>query len=138
MGKFVWYQWAQLVNIFASIYVILAGFWGCFFPKFFWDFVRGSEFTQEMAAVVGRTCTDDMPCGIIPSPKDAVFVNIIVKMPILQVFSIFFGLTHLVIELVPPIKKTAIYRSLPLKAVTLTLQAFLAGLYYETSPSTSR
>ena len=72
-----------------------------------------------------------MPRACRPSSKDATFVNIIVKMPILQVLSISFGVTHLVIELVPPIQKTAIYRSLPLKAVTLTLQAFLAGLYYE-------
>ena len=44
-----------------------------------------------------------------------------------------FGVAHLVIELVPSIQKTSIYRSLTLKAVTLTLQAFIAGLYYEVS-----
>jgi hypothetical protein len=128
MGKLLWHQWAQFVNIFASVYVVWAGFWGCLFPKFFWDFVRGSLLTKEMAK---RACTDANPCGIVPSPQDAVFVNIIVKAPVIQVLAMVFGVTHLVIELVPVVQKTAIHRSLLLKVVTLLVQTFLAVLFYQ-------
>jgi hypothetical protein len=131
MGNFIWHQWAQFVNIFASVYVVWAGFWGCFFRKFFWDFVRGTNFTKDMATAAGRTCTDDTPCGIVPSPQDAFFVNIIVNAPVIQILAILFGVTHLVIELVPQVQKTAIYRSLPLKVVTLLLQTFLSVLFYQ-------
>jgi hypothetical protein len=133
MGKFIWHQWAQFVSIFASVYVVWAGFWGCLFPKFFWDFVRGSNFTKDMATAVGRNCTDANPCGIVPAPGDALFVNIIVKAPVVQILAIIFGVTHLVIELVPYVQKMSIYRSLPLKVVTLVLQAFLSCLFYQGS-----
>jgi len=131
MGKFIWHQWAQFVNIFASVYVLWAGIWGCFFAKFFWDFVRGTNFTKDMATAAGRTCTDATPCGIVPAPGDAFFISIIVKAPIVQILAIVFAVTHLTIELVPFVQKTAIYRSLPLKVVTLLLQAFLAVLFYQ-------
>lgn len=131
MGKFIWHEWAQFVNIFASVYVVWAGFWGCLFPKFFWDFVRGSNFTKDMAAAAGRVCADATPCGIVPSPQDAVFINVIVKAPVIQILAMIFGVTHLVIELVPLVQKTAIYRSLPLKVVTLLLQTFFAVLFYQ-------
>ncbi len=94
MGKFIWHQWARFVNIFASVcaflspessvavlradslrprplclrlpaVVVWAGFWGCLFPKFFWDFVRGSNLTKDIAATIGQTCTDLTPCGIV-------------------------------------------------------------------------
>jgi hypothetical protein len=66
-----------------------------------------------------------------PSPQDAFFVNIIVNAPVIQILAILFGVTHLVIELVPQVQKTAIYRSLPLKVVTLLLQTFLSVLFYQ-------
>jgi len=131
MGKFIWHQWARFVNIFASVFVVWAGFWGCLYPKFFWDFVRGSLLTADVAKSLGQTCTDLTPCGIVPSPQDAIFVNVIVKAPIVQVFAMVFGVTHLVIELVPYVQKTSIYRSFLLKVVTLLLQAFLSCLFYQ-------
>ena len=50
------------------------------------------------------------------------------------------SVTHLVIELVPLVQKTAIYRSLPIKVVTLLLHAFFAILLYEVriKPNTVR
>jgi len=94
MGKFIWHQWARFVNIFASVcaflstvsfvavlcadslrppplclcllaVVVWAGFWGCLYPKFFWDFVRGSLLTADVAKSLGQTCTDLTPCGIV-------------------------------------------------------------------------
>ena len=58
-------------------------------------------------------------------------MNVIVKAPVVQVLAMVFAVTHLVIELVPYVQKTSIYRSLPLKVVTLLLQAFLSCLFYQ-------
>ena len=66
-----------------------------------------------------------------PSPQDAFFINVIVKAPVIQVLAMVFGVTHLVIELVPYVQKTSIYRSFPLKVVTLLLQTFLSCLFYQ-------
>jgi hypothetical protein len=131
MGKFIWHEWARFVNIFASVYVIWAGFWGCLFPKFFWDFVRGTNLTSDAAKLLGQVCADATPCGIVPAPGDAFFVNVIVKAPVIQILAIVFGVTHLSIELLPPVQKTSIYRSFPLKVVTLLIQTFLACLFYQ-------
>lgn len=93
MGKFIWHEWARFVNIFASVCaflslpgpissvavltpsrplvppkpvdVVWAGIWGCLFPKFFWDFVRGTLLTADAAKALGRDCTDSNPCGIV-------------------------------------------------------------------------
>jgi hypothetical protein len=131
MGKFIWHQWAQFVNIFASVYVVWAGFWGCLFPKFFWDFVRGSLLVKDTSESPAYLCTDLTPCGIVPAPQDAFFVNVIVKAPVVQILAIIFGVTHLAIELLPFVQKMSIYRSFPLKVVTLLLQTFLACLFYQ-------
>lgn len=131
MGKFIWHQWAQFVNIFASVFVIWAGIWGALFPKFFWDFVRGTLLTSDIAKSINYTCTDDTPCGIVPAPGDAIFVNVIVKAPVVQILTIIFGVTHLAIELVPFVQKMSIYRSFPLKVITLLLQTFLSCLFYQ-------
>ena len=58
-------------------------------------------------------------------------MNVIVKAPVIQILAIVFAVTHLCIELLPPVQKTSIYRSLPLKVVTLLLQTFLACLFYQ-------
>jgi len=129
MGVFIWHQWAQFVGIFASVYTLWAGMWGIFFPKFFWDFVNGG-FQPGPNNALGP-CTDANPCGIIPAPQDQIFINLIVKMPIIQIFAMIFSVTHLVLECVPQVAKTSLYRSLPLRIVTYYLQAFLAILFYQ-------
>jgi len=131
MGKFIWHEWARFVNIFASVYVVWAGIWGCFFAKFFWDFVHGTDLTKDEAATFNQTCTDATPCGIVPAPQDAFFIDIIVKAPVVQILAIVFGVTHLSIELIPYIQKLSIYRSFPLKVVTLLLQTILSVLFYQ-------
>ena len=128
MGVFIWHEWARYVNIFASVYSIWAGFWRIFFPKFFWDFVNGTNVTVRAD---GLPCFDDTPCGILPAPQDQIFIAIIVNAPIVQILSIIFGITHLTIELTPAIKKLGIYRSFPLKIVTLLIQTFLTCLFYQ-------
>ena len=58
-------------------------------------------------------------------------MNVIVKAPVVQILTIIFGVTHLAIELVPFVQKMSIYRSFPLKVVTLLLQTFLSCLFYQ-------
>ena len=58
-------------------------------------------------------------------------MNVIVKAPVIQILAIVFGVTHLSIELLPPVQKTSTYRSFSLKVVTLLLQTLLACLFYQ-------
>jgi len=129
MGKFIWHQWAQFVAIFAAVYTLWAGIWGILFPKFFWDFVNGS-FQPGPTNALGP-CTDANPCGIIPAPQDQIFINLIVKAPVVQILAMLLSIFHLILECVPQVAKTPIYRSFPLRIVTLHLQAFLAILFYQ-------
>lgn len=130
MGIFLWHQWAQYVGIFASVYTVWAGIWGIFFRKFFWDFVNGTLMPGP-TNVDGRPCFDDNPCGIVPAKSDAIFITLIVKAPIIQIIAIIFGITHLIIELAPQVRKLAIYRSWAIRIVTYTLQTFFAVLFYQ-------
>jgi vacuolar-type H+-ATPase subunit I/STV1 len=131
MGAFIWHQWAQYVAIFASVYTVWAASWGLFYRKFFWDFVNGTNMPGPNNFNNGRKCFDDNPCGIVPAPQDAIFVDIIVRIPIVQIITLIFGMTHLMLELVPQIRQTAAYRSFVLRSVTYTLQAFFAVLFYQ-------
>jgi vacuolar-type H+-ATPase subunit I/STV1 len=131
MGVFIWHQWAQVVRIFASVCTIWGGLWGIFFRKFFWDFVNGTLMPGPNNAINGRKCFDDNPCGIVPAKQDAIFISLIVKAPVIQLFAILFGVTHLVIELLPVIRRMSIYRSFALRIVTYSLQTFLSVLIYQ-------
>jgi len=131
MGIFIWHEWAQYVAIFASIYTVWAGIWGIFFRKFFWDFVNGTLMPGPNNAINGRPCFDDNPCGIVPAKSDSIFITLIVTAPVIQIIAILFGCTHLCLELIPQIRKLAIYRSWALRIVTYTLQTFFAVLFYQ-------
>jgi len=117
MGNLVWHEYARLISITATVYTVWAGFWGLMYRKFFWDFVGG-------------TLRD--PGGLQPAPSAAAFIAVIVKVPLIQSFSILLGLGVLAIEYpIPQIKSTTIYRSLVLRVVLLIFQAFLAILFYQ-------
>lgn len=67
-----------------------------------------------------------------PSPKAAIFITLIVKIPIIQILSMMLGLFILAIELpLPAIKQFSIYRSLMVRVVLLLFQVFLAILFYQ-------
>ena len=67
-----------------------------------------------------------------PSPKVAVFIAIIVKVPIIQTLTMILATIILCIELpLPLIKTLSLYRSLVLRIVLLTFQACLALLFYQ-------
>jgi len=117
MGNLIWHQYSRLVSITASVYAVWSGFFGLVYRKFFWDFVGG-------------TLRD--PGGMQASPNAAIFITLIVKAPIIQIFTMLSGLFLIALEFpLPALKGFAIHRSLVLRIVALLLQAFLAILYYQ-------
>jgi len=117
MGNLIWHEYARYIAVTASCYAVWSAFFGLFFRKFFWDFVGG----------IIRD-----PGGIQPSPGAAVFITLIVKIPVIQMFSIVVGLFLLAVEFpLPPLKPLAIHRSFALKIVTLMFQSFLCMLFYQ-------
>lgn len=66
-----------------------------------------------------------------PAPQDALFITVIVTLPIVQIIALVTGLTYLGLELLPMMKKTALYRSFVFRVIWLTLQTFFAVLFYQ-------
>lgn len=117
MGVFIWHEWARFVAVTACIYSVWAGFWGLIYRKFFWDFVNG---------------TLRNPGGLQPANQDKIFVNIIVKAPIIQIVTIIMALFLLALETgLPPLKNTALYRSWVPRIVMLIILAFFTILFYQ-------
>jgi len=117
MGNLVWHEYSRYISITASVYAVWSGFFGIFYRKFFWDFVGG-------------TLRD--PGGFQPSPNAAVFITLIVKAPVIQIFTILSGLLMIALEFpLPQLKALAIHRSIVLRIVMLLFQTFLAILYYQ-------
>jgi hypothetical protein len=117
MGKFIWHEYARLITIVATCYTIWASLWAFVYRKFFWDFVNG---------------TVRNPGGIQPAPQDAIFITLIVKAPIIPIFSFILGFAIVAFEYpVPWIKGTAIHRSFVVRIVALLVQIVLAFLFYQ-------
>ncbi|KAI0062877.1 hypothetical protein BV25DRAFT_478921 [Artomyces pyxidatus] len=117
MGNLIWHEYARYVSITASLYTVWAGFFALIYRKFFWDFVSG----------IVRN-----PGGLQPAPQDSIFITIIVKAPILPIFSMLLGSTLVALDYPAPfLKGTSIQRSIVLRPVLLILQAFLAILFYQ-------
>jgi len=117
MGNLIWHKYSRLVSITSSVYAIWASLWGCFYRKFFWDFIGG---------------TLQNPGGIQPSPNVASFIAIIVDVPAIQILTMLLAAINLCIELPLPLFKTlSLYRSLSLRVVLLIFQASSAILFYQ-------
>jgi len=130
MGNFIWHMWAQYVAIFACVYTIWAAIWGIMFRKFFWDFVDGT-LTGAPAEFTGLTCDIDLMCGIIPSAAAQPFVKVIVDLPIVQISALVVSLGMLSLEYLPALENLVLYRSFIFKGVMLSVQSFLAVLFYQ-------
>jgi len=117
MGNLVWHEYARLVSITASVYAVWAAAFGLVYRKFFWDFVGG-------------TLRD--PGGLQPSPNAEIFITLIVKFPIIQIFSAVLGLFMIALEFpLPQLRSFAIHRSIVLRVVLLLAQTSLAILHYQ-------
>lgn len=117
MGKLIWHELSRYISLTASVYAVWASFWGFFFRKFFWDFIGG----------ILRS-----PGGLQPSPKFALFINVIVKYPIVQIGTMALGFIIIALEYpIPILKGTAIFRSIALRVVLLIMQAAGTVLFYQ-------
>jgi type VI protein secretion system component VasK len=66
------------------------------------------------------------------APSQMIFINIIIKAPIVQILTMLSGFAILNFELPNPLLKgTAVHRSLVLRLVLLLFQTFLAILFYQ-------
>jgi sulfate adenylyltransferase (ADP) / ATP adenylyltransferase len=69
-----------------------------------------------------------------PAPGAAVFITLIVKNPIIQIFAMLLGFFMIALEFpIPQLKGMAFQRSFALKIVLLLFQAFICVLYYQVS-----
>jgi len=116
MGNFIWHDWARFVAIAGSVYLVWSGYWGIFYRKFFWDFVDG-------------TLRD--PGGLQPGRSAAPFINVIVKVPVLQLLVILNAIGTLTVELAPFVRGTSVWRSWVVRIVMLLSQALLGLFVYQ-------
>ncbi|KIM83403.1 hypothetical protein PILCRDRAFT_97228 [Piloderma croceum F 1598] len=117
MGNLVWHEYSRYVSLTASVYTVWASFWGLFYRKFFWDFIGG---------------TLRNPGGLQPSPNAAIFITLIVKVPVIQIFTMMTAFFMIALEFpMPQLKQTMIHRSIVLRIVMLVLMAFMAILFYQ-------
>jgi len=120
MGRFIWHQWARFVSISASIYLIWAAIWGILYRKFFFDFIDH-----------GYDISGPKPIPI-PNPRYGPILEIIVKIPLIQIFALLMALGTLSFELPAPFMKGTVFqRNFTFKAVFLLIQATLAILFYQ-------
>jgi hypothetical protein len=67
-----------------------------------------------------------------PSPNAAIFITLIVKVPVIQILTMMIALSMVALEFpMPQLKQTMIHRSIVLRIVMLVLQAFMAILFYQ-------
>nr|XP_018260137.1 uncharacterized protein I303_07054 [Kwoniella dejecticola CBS 10117]OBR82295.1 hypothetical protein I303_07054 [Kwoniella dejecticola CBS 10117] len=86
MGKLIWHQWGRLLAITSGVYMLWASFWAFLFRKFFWDMIGGT---------LG-------PAGLIPEKNTQPLVNLVVNIPLLQIFTLLLSIFTLVLELPLP------------------------------------
>ncbi|KAI5478896.1 hypothetical protein MNV49_004530 [Pseudohyphozyma bogoriensis] len=117
MGVFILHEWATLLAMVSGTYAVWAGIWGIMYRKFFWDIVGGT---------LG-------PAGIIPGPNSAIFVKLIVTIPLIQILNIVNGVLTLGLEWpLPFVKGTAVHRSFALRGFFYVWCGFIAMLPYQT------
>jgi hypothetical protein len=117
MGKLIWHEYSRILAITASVYTFWAGFWGLIWRKFFWDFVGG-------------TLRD--PGGLQAPPREAFFITVIVKAPVIQIISILLAGSIIALEFpIPYLRGTKLHRTIALRIPLLLVQAFFAVLFYQ-------
>jgi len=117
MGNLIWHEYARFISITASVYTVWSSFFGFFYRKFFWDFVGG-------------TLRD--PGGLQPPPSAAIFITLIVKVPVIQIIAMAIGFFMVALEFpLPPLKPLGIHRSLVLRIVVLLFQTMFTILFYQ-------
>jgi len=113
-------DWARLVSMTAAMWSLWGAIWGIAYRKFFLDMI-GAELG---------------PAGLIPPKSSALFIAIIVDLPILQVLTILLALAILAIEWpLPFLQKTIVNRSFIIKMTMHFVLGFMSLLIYQTFDS---
>ncbi|WWC65999.1 uncharacterized protein I303_108621 [Kwoniella dejecticola CBS 10117] len=113
MGKLIWHQWGRLLAITSGV----SSFWAFLFRKFFWDMIGGT---------LG-------PAGLIPEKNTQPLVNLVVNIPLLQIFTLLLSIFTLVLELpLPFVVGTAVHRSIILRVVLYFITGFIGVMVYQT------
>lgn len=154
MGKLIWHQYAHYVATTAAVCefmsqlalcawltrgivdAVWAGWWGIFYRKFFWDFTNGifRDPGGIQCAPTPRLCSPFvLTQSARPANNVAIFISVIVKAPVVQIFSMLQGFIVLALELgLPPmLKDMAIGRSLVLRMVLLIFLCLINSVYYQ-------
>src|SRR5260370_12268789 len=158
MGNFIWHEPAPYSSITASLcklairllnYIVInltntdtvwAGFFALVYRRFFWHFVNGTLRNSGGIQCVFQTsfsCTVSQSLFSLirtprPAKQDGFFIDIIVKAPVIPIFSIILG--HVIVALeypAPFMKGLAAQRSFIFRVVLLFFQAFHAILFYQ-------
>jgi len=117
----VYHDWARLVSLTSGIWILWGAIWGIFYRKFFLDMIGGT---------LG-------PNGLIAPPSSTIFITLIVKMPVLQIFAIISALLILASGWpVPLLKRTFLHRSFVFKIALHVWAGFIAMLIYQTFDAT--
>lgn len=120
MGKFIWHEWSRFVSISAAVYLIWAAIWGIMYRKFFFDFVDHGYDTSGPVPIP------------IPNPRYDPIIDVIVKIPLVQIIALVMGIFTLAFEYPAPfLKGTPLERNFTFKAVYLLIQATVAVLFYQ-------
>lgn len=114
MGHFIWSDWGRLVALTTGTWNFWAGLWAVFYRKFFWDFVGGK---------LG-------PVGIIAPESAAPFMELIIKIPVIQAICILNGALTVLFEW-PILPRTFFYRSLLFKTIFYVNCGLFAALLYQ-------
>jgi len=119
MGKLIWNDWAHLLGLTSATYALWASFWGILYRKFFWVMI------DNQGLQVG--------VGLIPGPNSTFFDEVIVTIPLVQIFTMILSVVILVIEFAPLqiIRKSFAYRNFMFKASLYFGLAFLCLLFYQ-------
>ncbi|KAK7685174.1 hypothetical protein QCA50_011537 [Cerrena zonata] len=90
MGNLIWHEYSRYVSLTATVYTIWSSFWAFFYRKFFWDFIGG---------------TVRSPGGLQPATSASIFVTMIVKAPVIPIFSMLGGFALLALDYPAPFLK---------------------------------
>ena len=115
---------------------VWAGYFGLLYRKFFWDFVSGISRNPGglQCVLIFRPIFVFIQSFPLPRPanQDAFFIDIMVKVPVIQMISIILGITIVAFEYPAPfLKGTAAHRNLITRVVLLVFQIFFAIMFYQ-------
>ncbi|KAK4687385.1 hypothetical protein P7C73_g2743, partial [Tremellales sp. Uapishka_1] len=143
MGNLVWHQWGRLLALASASYLVWASFWAFFYRKFFWDMIGGTlgpagiMFVGPVSFIAALPMVKKLRPLSSPGSNSTIFVDLIVKIPLLQIFTLLHGIIALALEYpLPFIKGTSVHRSFLFRVVFYPATALVAIMIYQgTNPA---